>query len=189
MLGGMKYSMLVLGLLLGGLVAGCSSTPTRVDTGPIKARTFSFVNPGGRALPGFADNRAQMHALVQDSIARQLAARGVRQQPAGGDIIVAYLLIVGNNASTMAINDYFGYDRDSSGLLEKAHEVMAIENANPNHFEAGVLLVDFIDPVTFKLVKRNYAARSILPEATPEQQRQRMDEAVAEILNNLVIQP
>ena len=66
---------------------------------------------------------------------------------------------------------------------------MAIESANPNHFEAGVLLVDLIDPVTFKLLKRNYAARTILPEATPEQQQKRMDEAVAEILNNLVIQP
>lgn len=189
MLAGMKYSLLILGLCSVVLAVGCSSTPVRVDAGSLHARTFSFVNPAGRAAPDFADNRAAMHALVQDSMARQLEARGLRQMSSGGEVTVAYLVIVGNNASTMAINDYFGYGRDASGLLEKAHDAMAIKNADPNYFEAGVLLVDFIEPGSFKLLKRGYTAGVIRPDATAEQQQQRMDAAVGAVLDQLKIFP
>lgn len=179
-----RCSALVL-LCLGFLVAGCATAPTRVDRGPIKAATFSFVDPGARAVPDFADNRARMHEMIQQAVAGQLAQRGVTQVASGGDVIVAYLVIVGDNATTTAINDYFGYTRDSSGLLKKAHQAMAIDNENPNAFQAGALLIDFIDPTTFKLLKRNYAVRPILRDATTELRQERLNEAVAEALRDL----
>ena len=32
-------------------LAGCSSAPTKVDTGPIRARTFNFVDGGLKPRP------------------------------------------------------------------------------------------------------------------------------------------
>jgi hypothetical protein len=64
--------------------------------------------------PEYADSREQVHALIQDSISRNLASKGLSRVPSGGDVIVAYLVIIGNNASTEAISTYFGYDRDAA---------------------------------------------------------------------------
>src|SRR5437867_13192760 len=79
------------------VLAGCSSTPTKVDTGPIRARTFSFVNTGPRQAPANADDRQAIHAMIQEAIKKNLAARGVTRAAAGGDVTVAYLVVTGNN--------------------------------------------------------------------------------------------
>ena len=66
-------------LLAAGLLAlaGCASTPARVDHGPIRAATFSFVKRGPAPLPGYADDRQPIHSMIQAAISRNLAARGV----------------------------------------------------------------------------------------------------------------
>src|SRR5437899_11139171 len=57
---------LLFSVLLAGLaLAGCSSTPARVDKGPIQARTFSFIDRGAAPKPDFADSRDPVHRLVQ----------------------------------------------------------------------------------------------------------------------------
>lgn len=48
-----------------------------------------------------------------------------------------------------------------------------------------MLLIDFIDPATFKLLKRSYAVRPILRDATTELRQERLNEAVAEALRDL----
>jgi Domain of unknown function (DUF4136) len=164
------------------VAAGCSSTPTRVNSGTIKARTFSFVSTAGRPQPDYADQTAQIHKLVQAAITADLSRRGLTGVSTGGDITVAYLIIAGNNATTTSINDYFGYGRDVSALDEIAHDKYS-DSKNPNYFEAGTLLIDFIDSKTNKLLKRNYATRALLTNPTPAQQAERMQEVVAEILN------
>ena len=63
----MKYSLFVTLNLAALLVAGCSSTPTRVDTGSIHAATFSFVQ-GRPAPPEYAEQRAHIHTLIQNAI-------------------------------------------------------------------------------------------------------------------------
>lgn len=150
-------------LLAAGLIilAGCSSTPTKVDTGPIRARTFSFVNTSPNALPAYADNRQAIHPMIQKAITDNLAAKGVTFTPSGGDVTVGYLVIVGNNASTTAINDHFGYGGDAAGLHDKAQSAYA-GSKNPNYFEAGTLVIDISDAKTFKLLKRGYATRPVL---------------------------
>ena len=73
--------------------------------------------------------REQIHALIQDSISRNLAGKGLSKVASGGDVIVAYLVIVGNNASTEAISTYFGYGRDAAALHDKAQD--AYEQQEP----------------------------------------------------------
>ncbi len=117
------YSILLAAALV---AAGCSSLKTQVDTGPITARTFSFVNTGAKAAPTFADKRAQVYTMINQAITQNLAAKGVNHQPSGGDITVAYLVIAGNNATTTSLNDYFGYTDDATKLVDKVHTEQAI---------------------------------------------------------------
>jgi len=168
------------------LLAGCSTTPpSTVDTGPIRANSYSFIAGGvQRTAPDFADRRHQVHTLIQDSITQHLGSRGLSRLDTGGDVIVAYLVIVGNNANTEAISTYFGYGRDAAGLQEKAHEAYTSSN-NPNRFEAGTLLIDIIDGKTYQLLKRSFVVRPLLRNPTAEVQANRIQEAVDATLQDL----
>ena len=170
------------------MLAGCSSTPTKVDTGIIHGRTFSFVNRGPQPAPDFADDRAPVHEMIQAAITKNLATQGVTRMAGNGDLTVGYLIIIGNNATTEAINTYFGYGEGANALHDIAHKAYT-GNDNPNYFEAGTLLIDIIDTKTFKLLKRNYASRPLIRNITPEAQAERIQEVVDEILKGLKIEP
>jgi hypothetical protein len=165
------------------LLVGCS-TPTKVDRGAIKGRTFNYINTGSKQAPAYASNHARAHELVQGAITENLARRGVNRVDQGGDLTVAYLIITGNNAATTAISDYFGYGEDAFTLLEKAHGKYT-DSKNPNYFEAGTLLIDLVDSKTFKVLKRGYATRELLRNPSPEQQSARLREVVDEILRDV----
>ena len=180
----MKRNTLLV-LAVGALaLAGCSSTPTTVDRGPISARTFSFVDPGAKPAPSYADNRQAAHTAIQEAITRNLAARQVANVTKGGEVTVGYLIIVGNNASTRSISDYFGYDSDAAGLHEKAQSAYA-GSKNPNYFEAGTLVIDIIDSKDFKLLQRGYATRPVLRNLPADARATRIQEAVDEILGKV----
>lgn len=169
-------------------LAGCSSTPAKVDTGLVHARTFNFVGRSGKPSPGYADNRQAIHTMIQGAIAKNLGGRGVSQVPGGGDVTVAYLIIAGNNASTTSVNDYFGYGEDASALHEKAHKKYT-GNKNPNYFEAGTLVIDVVDSKTFKLLRRNYATRPLIRSLPEDARAARIQEVVDEVLRDLRIAP
>ena len=179
----LKLSML---LAAGLVIAGCS-TPARVDNGPIQARTFSFVDRGVKPLPAYTDNRQPVHAMVQEAITKSLAAKGVTRAATGGDVTVGYLIIVGNNVSTMAIDDYFGYGDAANALQDKAQSAYT-SNKNPNYFEAGTLVIDIIDSKSFKLLKRGYATRPILRNLPDDARQARIQDAVDEILRDVRIE-
>lgn len=165
-------------------LAGCSSTPTKVDTGTIHARTFTFVNRG--QTPDYAEDRQAAHKMIQAAITKNLAARGVTKVTTGEDITVGYLIILGNNASTEAINTYFGYGEGADALHDKAQAAYS-KSKNPNYFEAGTLVIDIIDTKTYKLLKRNYGTRSVMSNITADERAERIQEVVDEILKNLEI--
>jgi hypothetical protein len=169
-------------------LVGCSSTQTRVDTGPIRARTFNFVDGGLKPAPTYADNRDAVHAMIQEAISKNLAAREVTRVAAGGDVTVAYLVILGNNVSTRAIADYFGYRDDTWELHEKAQAAYT-GTGNPSSFEAGTLLIDIIESNGFKLRKRGYATRPILRDLPDDARAARIQEVVDEILRDVRIGP
>jgi hypothetical protein len=180
----MKHTWLLSVVLTGLLVAGCSSTPTRVDKGPIKAQTFNFINGGVAPTAEFADKREAIHKTIQDAITHNLAGKGITKVASGGDVTVAYLVIVGNNASTESIRTYFGYGRDAAELHDKAHTAYT-SSKNPNYFEAGTLLIDLVDAKTFEVVKRNYVVRPTLSNPTAEVRAAYIQAAVDEVLKDL----
>src|SRR5262252_4308386 len=115
-------------------LTGCSSVKTHVDTGPIKANTFSFINTGSKPAPTGADNTAALHAVVQDDIARTLAGKGLSKVPSGGEVTVGYLIIAGNNVSTTSLGEYFGYNSDADALAEKVHNTQTIKSERRDYF-------------------------------------------------------
>jgi hypothetical protein len=182
----MKLASLSALAIVALLFAGCSSTSTRVDQGPIKANSFSFINVANRPQPDYADQRAEVNKQIQEAITANLARFNVPHVASGGDITVAYLVIIGNNATTRSINDYFGYDRDASAIGEIAHQKYT-QSGNPNYFEAGTIVIDFIDSHSNKLLKRGYASRPLLSNPTTEVRAARIQQAVEEAMQGLSI--
>jgi hypothetical protein len=178
--------------LLGTLLAAtavaltaCSSVKTSVDTGPVKARSFSFINPP--APP--ANNTAPVHAMIQDAITRHLAGKGLNHLPSGGDVTVAYLVVAGNNGLTTSFADYFGSTSDAYDLLDKVHNAEAVGSDRRDYFQAGTLFIDVINPQTSKLLWRGSKQRDILQNPTPEVRAERIQEVVDATLQPLRVSP
>jgi hypothetical protein len=172
----------VLSLLSAGLFTGCASVPTRVAGDPIGARTFSFVDAGRNNNPAYQPAGPNpIHPVIQEALTRSLAAKGLTRVASGGEVTVAYLVIVGNNAGTTALDEYYGFGPDQAALRTKAHKAYTGQ-ASPNYFEAGTLLVDIVETRTAKLLHRNFVSRPVLREATSEVRANRITEAVEEVL-------
>ncbi len=179
-----SYSLILAAALA---AAGCSSVKTHVDTGPITARTFSFLNTGPKEPPSGADKRAQVYTMINEAIIKNLAAKGVINVPNGGDITVAYLVIAGNNVTTTSLNDYFGYTDDATKLVDKVHTEQAVKSGERNYFEEGTLVIDIINPKTMKLLKRTTSQSPILRNAAPEIRQARLQSVVDQALSGLRI--
>src|SRR5580693_8328354 len=164
-------------LLTGLLIAGCSSTPTRVDKGALKVHTFNFINGGIALAPPATNRRDAVHQMIQKAIINNLAAKGLDRVDGTGEVTVAYMVIIGNNVSTEAITTYFGFGRNADVLHSKAEDAYS-NSKNPNHFEAGTLVIDVIDAKTYELLYRNYVVRPILGNETATVRGERIQEAV-----------
>ena len=165
------------------VIAGCA-TPTHVDKGTIKATTFSFVNPGPLPEYAFREDRQQVNAFVQEAIAGDLAAKGVKFVAQGGEVTVAYMIVIGNNVSTSAINEYFGYGADAIALQDKAQKAYT-DGKQRGYFQAGTLLIDIVNPRTNKVLARNYVTRPVLQNPSAEARKANIEEAVKETLNSV----
>jgi hypothetical protein len=168
-------------------LTACSTVKTNVDNGPITARTFSFLNTGPKPAPNFADKTPQAHEAIQNAILHSLAAKGVKYVATGGDITVAYLIIVGDNASTTSINDYFGYTEDANAILEKTHKAQTVTSDQRGYFETGTLVIDFVNPANSTVLQRRTIQAEILRNLALEQRAARVQGLVNQELSNLAI--
>ncbi len=181
-----KAPAVLVWLLLAALLAGCSSVKTHVNKGPVRARTFSFLNTGADRVPDYAETRKEAHALVQKALMTNLAARGLTYVPSGGDITVAYLIIVGNNGTTTSLNSYFGYTPDSDAFVEKVHSEQTTSGAR-GYFEAGTLVIDLLNPATSKLLQRRSVQAQILRNLPLEKRSARIQSLVDQALRDVPI--
>jgi len=165
---------------------GCSSTRSEVESGPVQAKTFRFVDPPAAPRSTTVEKRAVVHGMIQEAITRSLAERGLSRSAGEADVLVAYMVVVGNNTTTVRYDDHFGYGRDAADLQQKAHRAYT-STGNPDYFEAGTLLVDLIDAKTFKLLWRRHVNRPVLRDPSEDARRERIQEAVAELFEDLEI--
>ena len=168
-------------------VIGCSSVKMRIDAGALHGETFAFLNTGPQTTSGYADNRAQIHEVFQDAITKALEAKGLRRVPQAGDITVAYLIIVGNNVETTALNSYFGYSSDATALVDKVHNEQTVKAGNRNYFEAGTLVIDLLDTKTSKVLQRRTVQAQVLRNLPPDARKARAQKFVDQALADVTI--
>jgi hypothetical protein len=182
-------SPVVAAIALAFSFSACSSVKTHVDKGPIHARTFSFLNTGSRPTPDYAETSQQAHALIQQALIHNFAARGVSHVDSGGDITVAYLVIASNNATTTSLNEYFGYTDEASAMVEQVHKEETGNQNSRAYFEAGTLVIDVLDPKTSKLLQRRSIQGQILRNLPLEKRTERVQAIVDQALANLPVSP
>ena len=138
-----------------------------------------------RTAPTYAEDRQAAHALMQQAIINNLAQKGVKQVSNGGDVTVAYLVVVGNNATTTSLNRYFGYGSDADAWVNWVHKQQTKKNTSRNYFEAGTLVIDLVDPATSKVLQRRSIQAQILRELPLETRAARaqavVDQALADV--------
>src|SRR5215813_2325049 len=158
-------------------LAACSSVKEHVNEGHVRAGTFSFLNTG-REMPGYAEARKEVHEAVQQALIKNLGAKGVKYVPTGGDVTVAYLIVVGNNAVTTSLNSYFGYTPDSEAFVEKMHSQQTSGDRSRSYVEAGTLVIDVVDPGTSKLLQRRTIQSQVLRDLPQERRLARLQSLV-----------
>jgi hypothetical protein len=186
---GFKNQVPLAALTVALAVVGCSSVKNYVDKGHVKASTFSFLNPGGRQMPSYAETDKQAHAVIQQAIIHNLSEKGVKYVVTGGDVTVAYLVIVGNNAATTSLDQYFGYTEDSTALVGKVHAEQTGSKSDRGYFEAGTLVIDIVDPKASKLLQRRTIEAQVLRNLSVEQRTARAQSIVDQALKDLPISP
>src|SRR5262249_44382875 len=154
----------------------------------IRGKTFNFVANSASKATQYEKNRQAVHAMIQEAITSEMAAKGITRASGAGDITVAYMVVVGNNSTTVAINDYFGYGRDSSEIEDKIHKSQAVDSNNPNYFEAGTLVIDIVDSQTYKLLKRSYVVKQLLRGQPEDLRKANIQQAVNEALKDVHIE-
>lgn len=179
----MNSKAIALVILCAGFLLGCSSVPISVDKGPIKARTYSFM-PAKRADTS-ASPWQHVHERVQTSITKNLATKGVKRLDRGGEVTVAYLIIVANNAATASATDYFGYGRDAAALADKVHNSQAMKSKNRGYVETGTLVIDFVDPSSSKILWRSSVQSEIFRDMPTEAKEELVQQLVDSALQNL----
>jgi hypothetical protein len=181
----MNNKLLITAVIVAAGMSTSSAVPTKVNN-PIRGQTFSFITPKPNASANDIDERAAGNKMIQKAITRNLAARGINAVGMGGDVMVAYLVILGNNVSTTRIADYFGYTDDAEKLQDKAQKAYT-STKNRNNFEAGTLLIDIVDGKSSKLLKRGYVTRPWLQGMSANEKAARIQEAVDAILQDMKI--
>ncbi|MBK1827471.1 DUF4136 domain-containing protein [Haloferula rosea] len=132
--------------------------------------------------PDFADVDASTNRMIQKALADTFRANGLQVKTSDADLVVGYLLLIQDNASTLLIDDYFGYGRDAEHIADVAHVRGVVENQRPDQFERGAIVVDVMDAKTNKLVYRNFAKRDIHKGLSDSVRQQRIQEAVNETM-------
>ena len=124
--------------------------------------------------------------MIQHALIQNLASKGVSYVATGGDITVAYLVVVGNNVSTTSLNSYFGYSDDSEALLQKVHSEQT-NNGDRSYFESGTLVIDFLDPKTSKLLQRRSIQAEVLRNLPAETRSARVQAIVDQALKDVPV--
>ena len=175
-------------LALAAFVAACSSVKTYVNKAPVKARTFSYLDPGSREVPSYAEAKKEAHAIIQQAITKCLAAKAVSHVPSGGEVTVAYLVVVGNNSTTTSLNNYFGYTDDSNAFVDKIHAAQTGSQSR-GYFQEGTLVIDFVEPGTSKVLQRRCIQAPVLLNLSQEARSERVQKIVDQALRDVPIVP
>lgn len=161
------------------LLTGCSSIdmPKGSSSGYSSYRLYKEMPSG---TTHFANREDEVHKILQTEMNAVFQEKGLQEASDDAELIVAYLVLVQNNAVSTGIGDY--YINSGSDIVSYAHKQVAIKKDMPMSFEAGTLVIDVIDAKKRKLIYRDYSSKELLPELSIAERNQRAKDAVDEAL-------
>ena len=171
-----SLSLAAIGLLLGA----CATTSgmdvtfdydTAADFAGLK--TFNWMPATGNAA---ADEL--LVKRIKNSLDTQLQAKGRTPSNADPDFLIGMQLSGKTiNGGSTAVGVSVGIPVGRAGRVS-----VGGGKAVPNQKTEGTLVFDFVDPKTKSLLWRATASGAVNPKATPEEQQQRINAVVAEML-------
>jgi len=167
-----------LALLTGVSMAGCA-TPTTVSCDYDTAADFAALKTfAWMPATGNAAGDELLVKKIRNTLDAQLQAKGRAADQATPDFLIAMQL---SGKSTYGGSTSVGV---SVGIPVGRAGRVSVGGAKsvPNERKEGTLVVDFVEPKTRSLLWRATASGAVDPAATPEQQQQRIQEVVAEML-------
>lgn len=165
-------------------LCSCSSTiemPKHTSAGYTSAR-FVVADSRNRVASTAPEQDPAFNAAIKESLRKEFASQGISVGGEQADLIIAYMLIRQNSASTTMNRDYFGNGRNAMTILEEAHERGVIQNKSPDDFIHGAIVIDVLDAQTNKLIFRNFAVRPVTAQVDAATRQRRIDSAVAQAL-------
>jgi hypothetical protein len=163
---------------------GIISCSTNVDMpkGTSKGYTSARLIQRDPNLPATTNaTEKQVHGMIQRSLAKQFASKGIAYGKGDADLIVAYLVIYQEPGMTADYRDYFGYGRNADDIAVLAHNRGALGSRSEYFRQAGIV-IDVVDRRTNKLVYRNFAKNDVVKGASDSTRAARIDAAVAQAL-------
>jgi hypothetical protein len=123
----------------------------------------------------------QVHGMIQKSLSKQFAAKGMAYGKSNADLVVAYMVIYQEPGMTADYREYFGYGRNADDIATLAHNRGAL-GSRPEYFRQAGIVVDVVDSRTNKLIYRNFAKNDVVKGAADSARAARIDAAVAQAL-------
>ena len=176
------FAARVLGALLVATLCGCASLTVSSDYDPSfdfsDYRTWSWL-PGPQ---GGSEDPRIANELVDDrvraAVEKQLTARGYELRSTGTpDFRVRYHAAVEDAVDVRMLNRSYGYGPGWGGPRGGV-----VTETYARKYEQGTLILDIVDANSEKLVWRGFAQAEVDRSATPEQRRQRIGDAIRQIL-------
>ena len=178
----MKFCTLPALTILSLVLVACGPA-VDMPKGTSKGYTSARLTQRDPGRPAIANpTERSIHGLIQNSLRRQFAAKGLAYGSANADLVVAYLVIYQEPGMTTSYEDYFGYGRSADAIQDRAHVRGVVESKRPDYFRRAGIVIDLIDSRTNKLVYRDFAAGDVVRGASGATRAARIDAAVAQAL-------
>jgi hypothetical protein len=163
-------------------VSGCSGVRVTTDYDPAadfsKLRSYAWLDERSGVQGDRADVTSLLDRRVRRAVDTELQHKGWRLVSRGeADALVAYHLGVETRLDVNTIHSGYGYGRG-------AYHGGVATHTTVSEYQEGTLLVDVIEPESKQLIWRGSGQSRLRRSSTPEQREQRIDEAVAQILES-----
>ena len=180
----MKRIVAVSVLLLIWTVVGCSSMKIQTRADP-EADFSGFNSYSWLRHPQGADARVgpQVGMWIVGAIDEEMTGKGFhRRDPGESDFQVGYHATVRGTMEVSNIDSYYGYGIPRSSPWMYYNVGSTQQQSAAHYYNEGVIVIDIVDARVNRLVWRGTAQAEVKGDVEPEQQQERIREAVRKIL-------
>lgn len=179
----MKKLYALLSLCIGiTLFIGCNS----IDLPKGKSKGYSsyaIYKHSPDSMPDFSNKEDRTNGLIKTTLKQEFNRHGLEESESikDAELVVAFLLIVQDSATSTAIRDY--YVNSGGEILSKAHKLNLKKTKEyyMGSYIKGSLIVDIVDRENNELIYRDYVTRNVFDSQNEEERQQAIVEAVAEV--------